>query len=200
MFFFNISNLETPQLVKTEKVTQDVYTVPRYDEDCGMGLYLVDEKLYYHTGEKINIFDISNPLDLSMATSMDLLVRMLAGGYDMPVLEEYHTSYPTSPPSLYGFGGYGGYDPYPSLYGYGVYGGYGSFMPPITAPTIMPESTIYIGEVNIEGGLHIGELHLGGTQSSSPYVTASFISPSRGSAFLDFSTPPPNKLEDVMVD
>ncbi|MGA1871761.1 MAG: LVIVD repeat-containing protein [bacterium] len=200
---FNISNLNNPHLIKTEKVAEDAYTAPRYDHDSGMGLYIVDEKLYHHIGEKINIFDISSPSDLSMVANVDLLIRMLAGGYEMPILEGYQPSYPIPPPGVqfYGYGGYGaslygygGYRPYPSSYGYG------SYLPPIPSPTIMPEPVIHIGTVNIEGGLYIGELHLGSALSSSPYATTSFISPSRGSAFFDFSIPPPLSWYDAYSD
>ncbi|MGA1871803.1 MAG: hypothetical protein ACMUJM_25025 [bacterium] len=200
---FKISNLENPYLVKTEKVTEDVYTTPRDEDGGGMGLYLVNEKLYHNIGEKINIFDISNPIDISMTANIDLLIRMYAGGYDMPVLEEYGV------PSLYGYGGYIGYSPYTSLYGYGgyspypsygygFYGGYGrSYPPPIQSPMLMSGPVVHISEINIEGGLYVGEINLGSAQSSSPYVTASFISPSRGSAFVGFSAPPPLKMYDT---
>ncbi|MGA1870600.1 MAG: hypothetical protein ACMUJM_18860 [bacterium] len=208
---FNISNLKNPQLVNTEKVTEDVYTTPRNEEDCGMGLYLVDGKLYHHIGEKINIFDISNPLDISLVANIDLFIRMLAGGYDMPVLQEYENPYLTSPPSLYGYGGYrsypspygyavspppslygyGGYRSYPSSYGYGIYGGYGSFM---------PGPVIHIDEVNIEGGLYIGELNLGGNRNPWSNIGAfhdfpsSFINsytPYRSLDNVSFTLPPP---------
>ncbi|MGA1871759.1 MAG: LVIVD repeat-containing protein [bacterium] len=51
--------------------------------------------------------------------------------------------------------------------GYGVYGDYGSYMPSPISPTIMPESTIQIGAINIQGGVHIGALTINSEPSST---------------------------------
>ncbi|MGA1870681.1 MAG: hypothetical protein ACMUJM_19275 [bacterium] len=71
-------------------------------------------------------------------------------------------------------------------YGYGSYGGYGSLIPPIPAPTFMPEPSVYIGEVNIGGGLYIGGVNIGGNRSPWLNIETSPIYPSRGSAFYGF--------------
>ncbi|MGA1871804.1 MAG: LVIVD repeat-containing protein [bacterium] len=68
---------------------------------------------------------------------------------------------------------------YPSAitYPYGGYGGYGSYMHTAVSPAGIPEPTIRIGAINIEGGVHIGTLTINSEPSSTiPRLSIMFIS------------------------
>ncbi|MGA1870599.1 MAG: LVIVD repeat-containing protein [bacterium] len=79
-------------------------------------------------------------------------------------------------PSYYGYGGLGmlgglatSYPvSVPGVYGeFGLSGSYSGLMPPLSASTSLPEINIHIGAINIEGGVHIGELTINSEPSGT---------------------------------